>query len=726
MIQIGEIVWMNSNIFLLLLVLWPFAGSLGIWISGKKSAASPAVHNCALFSTVVEAALMIAAAAVFAVNNSANSFTLQYIEGFGLNFVLDGFRIVYASITIFMWVWSNAISKEYFGNGASLVRYYSLSMWTFAATVGVFLSADMITTFTFFEIMSLSSYAFVAHTEKKESTRAAETYLAVAVIGGLIMLMGVLMLNYRVGTLNYSELAAASKRAFELGDSLVTRDMYVAGALILLGFGAKAGMFPLHIWLPKAHPVAPAPASALLSGVLTKSGVFGVLVLCIEIFADDFGFGLTVVLLGVVTMLIGALLAVFSVDLKRTLACSSVSQIGFILIGIGLIPLLGEECTLAKLGGMLYMVNHSMFKLTLFLCAAAIYMKCHMLNLNDLRGYGKDMPVLKALFLVGALGISGVPLLSGYVSKTLIHEGIVEYMEMAGSYEGLFKTVEILFLISGGMTFSYMLKLFHAIFVDEPEKDCKYAGKDKKVSALSYASIAAPAALIVFFGVFPKIFFGKLGLFMANNTFCANFGEEQLEHLEHLRIFSWENLKGSLISLCLGLLFFTLIRLFLTEGEKRKAPIYVNRWPAWLDLEELVYRPLLCRLFPWLFNTVGRFIASGMLKGIWKGIMWFGKKLAYIVSDVFIKGAWKGIMWFCDILGRFFANTFAMFIEFLDMTVFSEIKPKNRATLKKVQSKYEKAEGEYKIVSSGISYGLMLICFGLCITLFYLLHLLFN
>lgn len=689
---------MSGNLLLLILVLWPFAGSFIIWLT-ERGKNSGSIHYSALTVTVIE--LLLALFTLFTANSSGDAYlTVPYIEGFGLNFAFDGFRQIYLVVTVIMWLSSTAISREYFCEGGNLVRYYGLSMWTFAATVGVFLSADFITTFTFFEIMSLASYAFVAHTEKKESMRAAETYLAVAVIGGLVMLMGILMLYHETGTLFYNEIRSNVTEVLSSNPSSL-KNIYVAGALILFGFGAKAGMFPLHIWLPKAHPVAPAPASALLSGVLTKSGIFGVLILCMEVFADDFKFGFTVLVLGVVTMLTGAVLAVFSVDLKRTLACSSVSQIGFILVGIGLIPMLEEECTLAMSGAMLYMVNHSMFKLTLFLAAAAIYMKCHMLNLNDLRGYGRDMHLLKVLFAIGALGISGVPMLSGYVSKTLIHEGIVEYIEMSGNLHGVFKTIEILFLMSGGMTFAYMMKIFHAVFVDEPEENCKYAGKDKKVSVLSYVAIAIPAAVILIMGVCPKLFYGKIGKLMGSfNT--RSFDAEQIEVLENIKIFSWENLKGSLISLGIGCVFFILIRIFLTEGNKRKAPVYVDKWPKWLDLEELVYRPLLCSFFPMLFRTVGKFIATGLVKGIWKGIMWTG-----------------------SVLGRTLANCFAKFVDFMGKTVFAEISPRKHSKLQKLGDKYNQAEEEYKIISSGISYGLLFICIGLCITLFYLLHLLF-
>ena len=133
-------------------------------------------------------------------------------------------------------------------------------------------------------------------------------------------------------------------------------------------------MFPLHIWLPKAHPVAPAPASALLSGILTKSGVFGILVIARNLFRADVAWGDAVLFLGVVTMVLGAVLAVFSVDLKRTLACSSMSQIGFILVGVAMQGLLSGENALAAWGTILHMLNHSLIKLVLFVAAGVVYM----------------------------------------------------------------------------------------------------------------------------------------------------------------------------------------------------------------------------------------------------------------------------------------------------------------------------------------------------------------
>ncbi len=684
---------MTGNYLISLVIMWPFVASLFLKTAGDNK---KRLELIAFTSVLAE--LFLAGLAIILSRGSGGMQMLYvaYIEGFGLNFRLDGFRAAYLAMTIMMWCCSTAASLEYFTDNKNLYRYYSFSLWTFGATAGVFLSADLFTTFTFFELMSLASYAYVAHTEKKEALRAAQTYLAVAVVGGLVMLMGLLLLNHLTGTLDMLRLREACRTIMESGWAEDIRMLYTAGGCMLFGFGAKAGMFPLHIWLPKAHPVAPAPASALLSGVLTKCGVFGVLLLVIEIFHEDRSFGILIVVLGVVTMLTGAVLAIFSIDLKRTLACSSVSQIGFILIGAGLIPLLKEECTLAMSGTMLYMLNHSLFKLTLFLCAAAIYMKCHMLNLNDLKGYGRDMPVLKVLFLIGALGISGVPLFSGYVSKTLIHEGLVEYIAEAGELRPLFKTFEVLFLMSGGMTFAYMTKLFFVLFIDRPEEDCKYAGKDKSVSFLTYASIAAPAFFVMLFGLAPKTFFIRSARIMGrfNN---AVYSDEQREILENLKLFSLENLKGSMISIGLGILFFVIFRILLTKGDRVRSPRYLNRWPAWLDLEELVYRPLLCRFFPFIFSHL---YIDRILGGVWKCFMLAGEKTANVL-----------------------ANAFDSFLGFLRRNVFCEITAKPRPGLEKMKRRFIRGEGVFKILSGSISYGLMLICTGLCATLIYLLYL---
>ena len=234
-------------------------------------------------------------------------FSQQIFIG-GLHFTADGFRVVYGLIALWMWAFTTLFSFEYFKHEREhLKRYWFFTILTFLATEGVMFSADLMTSFVFFEILSLTSFTWVIHEETPEAVRAAKTYFFIAIIGGLILFMGLALMSYTVGTLDYNSLHEAIQA------SRYPKMTFAAGICILLGFGAKAGMFPLHIWLPKAHPVAPSPASALLSGILTKVGVFGILMTAVPGFLGNAKFGLIVILAGTITMALGAVIALFSV-----------------------------------------------------------------------------------------------------------------------------------------------------------------------------------------------------------------------------------------------------------------------------------------------------------------------------------------------------------------------------------------------------------------------------
>lgn len=608
--------------------------------------------------------------------------------GFGLHLRLDGFRLIYVCIAVLMWGCSGVFSKEYMAHYKNKGRYYAFFWMTFAATVGVFLSEDLYTTFIFFEIMSLTSYVWVAFDEKKESLRAAETYLAVAVIGGLVMLMGLFMLYNTVGTLDIETLASASRAAFERGKG---GEIFVSGLLMLFGFGAKAGMFPLHIWLPKAHPVAPAPASALLSGILTKTGIFGIIVVSCRMFANNEGWGMLILSLGLITMFLGALLAMFSVNLKRTLACSSVSQIGFILVGVGMCVLLsaaGENPSIAARGAFLHMINHSIFKLALFLCAGAVYMNLHELDLNKIRGFGKGKPLLAFAFLMGAVGLGGIPGFSGYISKTLLHESIVEYQHLAGGAP-FWHFAEWVFLITGGMTVSYMLKLFTVLFIEEdPNLRAKFASLNGRyMTKASGGAILIPALMIPLMGVTPYLTMNRLAD-MGQGFFLAG----GMEH--NARYFTLENFKGGLISIAIGLLlyFFVIRKLMMKNGE------YVDRWPRALDLEELIYRPLLQVALPAICGTV---------------MGWIDR-------------------YFVPTLQTVFMSVSAVACRAMDQMTDGVILLARRTTHRQLVPKAPKREKDAleRLMDSdpdgvaweSFSFGLMLFCLGLCFTLGYLIY----
>lgn len=561
------------------LVGFPFiAGVVVLYAGRRRPEARKLCAGAAVLAELAAAAACLLTVGMLACGQGDIGWTRFQpdICGLGLTLTMDGFRALYVTIAAFMWAVSVIFSTEYMQEGRNVGRYYFFLLITLGATVGVFLSADLFTTFIFFEIMSFASYVWVAQDEKKESLRAAETYLAVAVIGGMALLMGLFLLYHGTGTLIIRELPEACER-MSSGQKLA------AGICMLLGFGAKAGVFPLHIWLPKAHPVAPAPASALLSGILTKTGIFGILAISLWMFREDVSWGRLLLALGTVTMALGAALALFSTNLKRTLACSSVSQIGFIVVGIGTAVLLGEENGLAVKGSLLHMVNHSLIKLLLFSAAGVIYMNLHKLELNEIRGFGRGKPLLAGLFLIGAWSIAGIPLGSGYISKTLLHEGLAEYIEL--TQNGWIKGVEWLFLISGGLTLAYMTKLFVAVFVEKNKDEALQKRYEETTSYMNRSSslvIGAGAVILLAMGIFPGLIMDPM----------ADLGRDFLGHT-HLfarpAYFSWGNLQGALISIAIGgAVYGLIVRRWMIKGG-----VYVNRWNEKLDIEERVYRPLL-------------------------------------------------------------------------------------------------------------------------------------
>ena len=238
------------NVLLAICIFLPFVAAVFTYFIGKKN--TPAGMTVSIITSAVTLALTVYCA-VF------SSGAVLSVVSFG--FKAAGAHGTYAVITAFMWFCAALISPQYFKHHHKVNRYCFFFLITLGSTLGVFLSSDLITTFTFFEIMSFTSYAWVIQEEDKESMAAGKTYLTVAVLGGMVCLMGIFLLWNAVGTLAIDGIY----EAVLLSDKKI--QIYFASFCMLVGFGAKAGLFPLHIWLPKAHPVAPAPASALLSGM---------------------------------------------------------------------------------------------------------------------------------------------------------------------------------------------------------------------------------------------------------------------------------------------------------------------------------------------------------------------------------------------------------------------------------------------------------------------------
>jgi multicomponent Na+:H+ antiporter subunit D len=302
---------------------------------------------------------------------------------------------------------------------------------------GVALSGDMFNLFVFLEVSAIASYALVAFGVESEELEASFKYLILGGLASSFILFGVGILYNLTGTLNMAQVSdALSRQAAESGH--LNRAALLAAAFFLMGFGLKAAMVPFHAWLPDAHPSAPAPMSAMLSGVVIKT--LGIYALCRVLFnvlgvggplPEGLYIAQVLVALGVLSMVVGGLLMVGQWDLKRLLAYSSISQMGYVILAMGVggemlrDPAKHGIAELAIFGGLFHLFNHAMFKSLLFLCSGAIEYGTGTRQLRQMGGLGQKMPVTGGCCRIAALSISGVPPFNGFWSKLTIIVAVV-------------------------------------------------------------------------------------------------------------------------------------------------------------------------------------------------------------------------------------------------------------------------------------------------------------
>ncbi len=561
-----------NNIVLLVILLLPLVASLISFLIGRVNE-----RNRDIFNIIATGAELILITLFYKkVSVQAVDLFVPDIMGTGLYLKLDMFRYMFVWITAFIWFLTTIYSTQYILKYKHRNRYYSFFLLTLGSTIGIFISENLLNLFTFFEIMSFTSYFLVIHDEDKYSHDAGKTYIEMAIAGGLILLMGLFLLYDYTGALNISEISIVM---VSLGNI-----KYLISALIIIGFGVKASIVPLHVWLPKAHPAAPAPASAVLSGILIKTGIFGILITVSIMMNGDIILSSIMFVLGFINMLMGGFLALFQRNIKRILAYSSMSQAGYILLGIGLIGLLKEYKEIAIYGVMMHIFNHAIFKVLLFLGVGIIYMILHEASINVVRGFGRHKVILKIVFLIGALSVMGIPGFNGFISKTILHEALSEAHHI---YNNIWFTIaEIAFTIGSSFTVAYLLKIFVAVFIDDNEK---YRGQYKEhIKLRAVFPMVILSCIIIYIGIKPytimSIMVKTVEAFGIEGHFETDF-------------FSLTNYKPVMISVLLGLLiYYTVIKgklLRITNGKKE----YINPSLNWISLENDVYIPVVRTIF---------------------------------------------------------------------------------------------------------------------------------
>ncbi len=418
-----------------------------------------------------------------------------FIPQMEIAFRADGLGYLFALIASFFWLITAIYSTEYMRREKSLPRYWIFLSLCMSSTLGIAFSANLFTLFLFYESLTLCTYPLIVHEQSPQALRAGRKYLLYSLAGGGILMLSLLITYSLSGHLNLGQggILPGSSDPFTL---------YFLFAAYLIGFGIKSVLIPLHGWLPDSM-IAPTPVSAILHAVaVVKSGVYGLLRTIIDIFGlpliKQLHLGNWLLAIICITILGGSLMALYQDSLKRMLAYSTVSQLSYITLGVVLATPSGVT------GGLLHMFYQSLMKITLFLCAGAIYRQTGITRISQMRGLGQRLPLIMGAFTVAALGMIGIPSTAGFISKWYLALGAMEAHQIV---------VVWVIIISALLNALYYLPVIYKAFFQNPPNGQKIEAA--KTPWRLVGPCLFTASLILGFGLSPWLH--RLPLFFAQS-----------------------------------------------------------------------------------------------------------------------------------------------------------------------------------------------------------------
>lgn len=455
--------------------------------------------------------LILWAAAVFAVifTGQEPSSLYHLTDTLALYFAPDRPGCIFAGTIAVVWICTEIYSLEYTKHEDNVKRYFGFYLMLPGALTGLCFAGNLFTYYSFYEFMTILSFALVLHNQSRQAVMAALKYLFYSFAGAYMVLFG-LYFVYRYSADPTARFVYGGIIDFENAPSGI---MTAAMLLMILGFSVKAGMFPLHGWLPTAHPVAPAPASAVLSGIIVKGGVLGIIRTLFYVFGSDFYNDSVVqkvcMILSLITVFMGSMLAYKEKALKKRLAYSTVSQVSYILFGLFVI---NED---AYNGAILHVVAHACIKSVLFLCVGSIIYMTGAVKADEIKGIGKKMPVLMWCFTIASLGLIGIPPMGGFTSKWFLCIGALKSGIPVFGVLG-----PAILLLSALLTAGYLLPISIDAFLPGADFNTKAvtagvrgnAGSEyhaydvaKEPSVLMLVPIIILTVLSVLIGIFPEV-----------------------------------------------------------------------------------------------------------------------------------------------------------------------------------------------------------------------------
>jgi formate hydrogenlyase subunit 3/multisubunit Na+/H+ antiporter MnhD subunit len=481
---------------------------------------------------------------------------VQFTGPIGISYIridpLSAFFVLIISVgALLVAVYSCAYMKTYYGKKAGLSTYYLFLGILISSMLLVVTVQNAILFLIVWELMSISSFFLVSFENKKEEVRKASIYYLIAMqIGAAFLITAFGWITALSGSLDFS--------SFKQILSISNTSSIILFLLFFIGFSTKAGIIPMHTWLPKAHPAAPAGVSALMSGVMIKTGIYGILRIILLSGLPDIKLSYFVLFISLVTGVYGISNAIAQKDLKKLLAFSSIENIGIVGMGIGtgMLGLAYNQPVIAVfgfMGAILHVLNHFIFKTLLFFVAGIVYQKTGSRNIEHLGGLTKTLPVTSTLFLFGSIAICGLPLFNGFISEFALYLGMSKGFAMEILPFNIAAVIGISGLaLIGMMAVLCFTKVFGICFLGTPRSLYK-----DNLSEKSFAFIAPMitlSVLIISIGIMPGIFF--LLLITVVKQFISTGIKNELFSMAHL----YNSISFSLLIFAFIIILFLLIR----------------------------------------------------------------------------------------------------------------------------------------------------------------------
>ncbi len=437
------------------------------------------------------------------IRGTSAEISFQYLKQFNLSLQMDGlsafFLVVIFSVSLLAAIYSFHYMHQSKRCLATAVNYLFFSLLVISMAL-VVTAADILTFMLCWEVMSLSSFFLVIFNyQAPENRKAGYLYFVFSHIGAMFLLTAFGILYAGTGSFGFGDMTALSNTA-----------KILVFIFAFIGFGSKAGVFPLHVWLPHAHPAAPSHISAVMSGVMIKTGIYGILRIYTLLNFHTPLFGEIVLIAGIVSGILGVVYALGQQDIKRLLAYSSVENIGIILIGmgIGMIGVAYGKPVMAVFGfagGLLHVLNHAFFKTLLFMGAGMVQHQTGTLAMDSLGGLLKKMKITGTTFLVGSLAISGLPPFNGFVGEFLIYFGGFNGSGLGKTHFAISVLAIISLAVIGGLAMACFTKVMGVAFQGEPRSSVVENADETGLMTMKIPMLVLSGACLLI-GIFPNLF----------------------------------------------------------------------------------------------------------------------------------------------------------------------------------------------------------------------------